>query len=264
VSLEQRRSASGLDLHVHTGDGSGAAPIIALHPWFGCWQFWLPVVELMPERDWVLVDMYSGAGTIPADDGAFDALAAAVTSAVEEYTDQPVVLMGNSTGGLLAQVIAIAGRPPLDSLVLVGTGATAAGVKAPFRATLGEWLDAGGSAAPASTAAVVRSLVYRDPPADDMALYAEAVETADYPFLSAVLRGVLGGDVVDRLPQISVPTLVIRGAEDAARTGEHVATLMAGIPDCRAVEIPLAGHSPQVDTPAEVAAAMRDLLRDRA
>lgn len=264
MTLDERRSSSGLDLHVHTGDGSGAAPIVALHPWFGCWQFWLPVVELMPERDWVLVDMYSGAGTIPADDGAFDALAAAITSAIEEYTDAPVVLMGNSTGGLLAQVIAIAGRPALDSLVLVGTGATAAGVKAPFRATLGEWLDAGGDAAPDSTAAVVRSLVYRDPPADDMALYAEAVETADYPYLSAVLRGVLGNDVVAQLPRISVPTLVIRGVEDAARTEEHVATLMAGIPDCRNVEIPAAGHSPQVDTPREFDEAMRGFLGDTA
>ncbi|MFC7657302.1 alpha/beta fold hydrolase [Pseudonocardia benzenivorans] len=79
-----------------------------------------------------------------------------------------------------------------------------------------------------------------------------------------MLRGVLAGDVVDRLPEISVPTLVVRGTEDAARTEEHVATLVAGIPDCRAVEIAEAGHSPMVDTPREFAAAVRELLGDEA
>jgi pimeloyl-ACP methyl ester carboxylesterase len=42
--------------------------------------------------------------------------------------------------------------------------------------------------------------------------------------------------------------LVLRGELDAARTPAHVAELMAGVPDCRAVEIPNAGHSPQVDS----------------
>lgn len=43
-------SASGLDYYVVQGsDPRGRAPIVALHPWFGCWQFWLPVVERYPE-----------------------------------------------------------------------------------------------------------------------------------------------------------------------------------------------------------------------
>jgi hypothetical protein len=53
------RSASGLDHYLHRAPtGAKSAPIIALHPWFGCWQFWLPVVELFGERDWVLVDLF--------------------------------------------------------------------------------------------------------------------------------------------------------------------------------------------------------------
>jgi 3-oxoadipate enol-lactonase len=262
VLTEPIRSATGLDLHIHRGTGTGGAPIVALHPWFGCWQFWLPVVERFPERDWILVDLYSGARTFPADDHALAALAAAVTELIPEVTEAPVVLMGNSTGGLLAQTIAIAGTPPLEALVLVGTGASAEGVRAPFRETLGEWLGAGaqGEPDPELTRAAVRSLLFVDPAPEDMATYADAVTSADYPFLSAVLRGVLAGDVTAGLPRIGVPTLVIRGVQDAARTEEHVRILCAGIPDARSVDIADAGHSPMVDRPAVFDVALREFL----
>jgi len=253
------RSASGLDHYLHRAPtGAKSAPIIALHPWFGCWQFWLPVVELFPERDWVLVDLYSGARTMPADDSAFDQLAAAVSSLIEEVATGPVVLAGNSTGGLLAQTIAISGRPPLDALVLVGTGASAVGVPAPFRATLGEWLSAPWSPDSGLTRAAVRSLLASTP--DALGMYEEAVLTANYPFMSAVLRSVLDRDLTEELPGIGVPTLVVRGEEDAARTEEHVRVLRAGIPDCVAVEIAGAGHSPMVDRPVAFDSALRDFL----
>lgn len=254
------RSSSALDYYVHRGSGPAGAPIVALHPWFGCWQFWLPVVATLGERDWILVDLYSGARGLAADHTALDGLAAAVSALIDEVADGPVVLAGNSTGGLLAQVIAIAGRPRLEALVLVGTGASTAGVKAEFRATLGSWLDAAGAPEPALTRSVVRSLLASDPAPDAFRDYTEAVTSADYPFLSAVLRGVLGRDLTDQLPRIAVPTLVIRGAQDAARTEEHVRVLCAGIPDCANVEITMAGHSPMVDQPEAFDRALREFL----
>jgi 3-oxoadipate enol-lactonase len=257
------RSTSGLDHYVRRGTGSGHAPIVALHPWFGCWQFWLPVVERFPERDWVLVDLYSGAAAISADDNSFDGLAAAVTALIGEVADGPVVLAGNSTGGLVAQTIAIAGRPPLEALVLVGTGASAVGIPAPFRATLAEWLDAEGAPTPELTRSAVRSLLAADPDPATFEVYADAVASADYPFLSAVLRGVLGRDLTDQLPGIDVSTLVVRGEQDAARTEEHVRILCAGIPDCTSVEIAGAGHSPMVDRPELFGSALRDFLDGR-
>ena len=38
-------------------------PIILLHPWFGCWQFWRQTVDALPEFETYAVDLYSlGAG----------------------------------------------------------------------------------------------------------------------------------------------------------------------------------------------------------
>ncbi len=257
-----RRSDFGLDYYVENGNADALPPIVALHPWFGCWQFWLPVVSRYPERKWILVDLYSGAKSIPADAGAFDAMATAVAGVIGEVSEGPAVLAGNSTGGLLAQTIAIAGDPLLEALVLVGTGASAEGVSAPFRAALREWLGAEGTPPAEQTRQLVRSLLAHLPDEDTFATYVDAVVSADYPFLRAVLTGLLGRDVTDRLPSIGVPTLVIRGEQDEARTKEHVRILCAGIPDCTAVEIAAAGHSPMVDQPAVFEAALRLFLHD--
>lgn len=73
--------------------------------------------------------------------------------------------------------------------------------------------------------------------------------------------------VIDGLPQIAVPTLVIVGADDAPFLG--AADYMAAkIPGARKVVIPAAGHAPNVSQPevfdAEVSRFLRSLSDPRA
>ena len=72
--------------------------------------------------------------------------------------------------------------------------------------------------------------------------------------------------VIDGLPQIAVPTLVIVGADDTPFLG--AADYMAAkIPDARKVVIPAAGHAPNVSRPelfnAEVSRFLRELADPR-
>jgi 3-oxoadipate enol-lactonase len=73
-------------------------------------------------------------------------------------------------------------------------------------------------------------------------------------------RNAFGLDLRPRLPTIAAKTLVIRGELDGARTRAHVDELLAGIPNSRQVEIPGAGHSPQVDSPEAFTALVREFL----
>src|SRR6516225_6595827 len=34
-------------------------PVILLHPWFGCWQFWRQTIDALPEFETYAVDLYS-------------------------------------------------------------------------------------------------------------------------------------------------------------------------------------------------------------
>jgi proline iminopeptidase len=69
-----------------------------------------------------------------------------------------------------------------------------------------------------------------------------------------------GWSVMDRLGDISVPTLVIAGHDDFLFPPESQALLASAIPDARLRIIERAGHNPQSERPAETLAAVADFL----
>jgi pimeloyl-ACP methyl ester carboxylesterase len=75
-----------------------------------------------------------------------------------------------------------------------------------------------------------------------------------------VLNSAFALDLRPELPKVTAPTLIVRGELDAARTRAHVEELLAGIPNSTALEIPQAGHSPQVDSPEAFSRALRGFL----
>ena len=69
-----------------------------------------------------------------------------------------------------------------------------------------------------------------------------------------------GWTVMDRLGEITVPTLVMAGRDDFVFPPEHQAQLAAGIPNARLQIIERAGHNPHDEQTAEVMAAIRDFM----
>jgi proline-specific peptidase len=69
-----------------------------------------------------------------------------------------------------------------------------------------------------------------------------------------------GWTVMDRLGEITVPTLVMAGRDDFLFPPEHQLELAAGIPDARLRIIERAGHSAHLEQPAEVMEAVRDFI----
>jgi proline iminopeptidase len=71
-----------------------------------------------------------------------------------------------------------------------------------------------------------------------------------------------GWNVVDRLDEVNVPTLVIAGHDDFLFPPEAQAQLVAGIPDARLQIIERAGHNPQGERTAETIGAVADFLAE--
>jgi proline iminopeptidase len=69
-----------------------------------------------------------------------------------------------------------------------------------------------------------------------------------------------GWTVMDRLGEITVPTLVMAGRDDFIFPPEHQAELAGGIPNAQLRIIERAGHNPQSERPAEVMDALSDFL----
>jgi proline iminopeptidase len=69
-----------------------------------------------------------------------------------------------------------------------------------------------------------------------------------------------GWTVMDRLADITVPTLVMAGRDDFVFPPEHQAQLAAGIPNARLRIVERAGHNPQSERTDEVMNAIREFL----
>jgi 3-oxoadipate enol-lactonase len=161
-------------------------------------------------------------------------------------------------GGIAAQALSATRGEQIGRLVLVGTGARTVGVKPEFRRALDDWIA--GEADRAFTERLVDALLARRPERQEFERFVETVVNANKAFMGAVLNSAFGLDLRPVLPKITASTLVIRGELDAARTRAHVEELLAGIPKSTALEIPGAGHSPQVDSPEAFSRAIRGFL----
>jgi 3-oxoadipate enol-lactonase len=235
-------------------------PLVMLHPWYGCYRFWDRAVDALPEYETYALDLYSlgaraGWETFASPPG--------LSRAVEAFADamglETFSLMGNSMGGIAAQELASRLGKRVSKLILVGTGARMVGVKPDWRRAIDDWVA--GAPDRAFTERMVAALIARRPsdPAE-FETFVDEVMSANKAFMGAVLTSGFDLDLRPVLPKITAPTLVVRGELDAARTPTHVAELMAGIPNCRAVEIPGAGHSPQVDSGKAFCPLVREFL----
>jgi pimeloyl-ACP methyl ester carboxylesterase len=68
--------------------------------------------------------------------------------------------------------------------------------------------------------------------------------------------------VMDELPGVAAPSLVIAGAEDRAVDPERSRQTAEGIPRCRFLLLPACGHSAPVEAPQAVTAALEELFEE--
>jgi 3-oxoadipate enol-lactonase len=234
-------------------------PVVLLHPWFGCWQFWRQTVDALPEVETLSVDLYSlGASEHWRKFASPQGLARAVGGLIDALQIDRCSVAGNSMGGIAAQALSAERGDRIGKLVLVGTGARTVGLKPEFRRAVDAWIA--GEADRGFTERLVDSLLARRPEPEEFDLFVATVASANKNFMGAVLNSAFELDLRPMLPKITASTLVIRGELDAARTRTHVEELLAGIPTSTALEIPDAGHSPQVDSPEAFARSIRGFL----
>lgn len=255
-----------LDFSVHAGTGSPGPerpPALLLHPWFGCSRMWQPLAEHLDTTSYA-VDWYSLAENAGPEGWTAWAtphgLARAALSLLDTAGLARVDVIGNSVGGVVAQIIAAEQPERVRRLVLIGTGAALGGPPTAFGALVARWIEEPDDRDELA-GQLVDALVAQPFPEADRERHVAAVRAADPDFLAAVLIAARRVDLRPILGSITAPTMVLRGDHDAARTPAHVAELVAGIPDCRALELSGCGHSPMVEDVDRTARVVLDHLR---
>lgn len=243
-------------------DLTGSGPLLLLlHP-VGldrtCWGD-LPKT-LSPMRTVVAVDT-AGHGTSPdpARPGRMDDRVADIVDLLAGLDRGPATLLGISFGGMIAQQVALA-RPDLVSgLILGGCPGEIPGAAREAILKRGAEAELGGMEA------VLEPTMERwfTPPflSTDVAETVRRRLRADAPSnWAAAWEAVLEHAVLERLPTLDIPTLVIAGAVDAATSLDAKRGLAAAIPGSRLVVLAGAPHIMQVECPEAFAEAVLGFL----
>jgi len=242
-SYQERRAPNGLYYRV-IGRG---APLLLLHGLMGSGEMFDPLVDLLRDDFRLLIPDLRGHGQSGGMSGPYNvsALAGDLDAVMAEAGCARANVLGYSHGGAVAQVLARVRPQAVAKLFLVCTYACNV-------ATLREYLE--GLAlvsllsvtSPRRVAGLMLRLGRSSMPgmtAEKTARMRDIIAANERKKMRAAATGLLTFDSRPWLKHISVPALVIAGAEDAGVPVHHFKTLMFGIPGALGTVVQGAGHT---------------------
>lgn len=248
---------------------SGATPLLALHGGPGSTHhYFAPLERLADERPVVVYDQLGcGSSDRPTDiDWSVELFRDEVVAVREQLGLERIHLLGTSWGGMLAQEHFLSGASGVQSLVLSSTLASVDQWAAEQRRLVHELPDP----LPEVFERLDRAGNYDDPEYQrieelyfDRHFYRgpkpraelDRMQAERAPEVYAVMQGpnewtvtgrLQGWDVRDRLREIDVPTLLVRGRYDMC-TASIAATLVERIPNVREVVLEHSSHTPVLE-----------------
>jgi L-proline amide hydrolase len=248
---------------------SGAVPLLALHGGPGSTHnYFAPLEGLADQRPVVLYDQIGcGSSDHPTDiEWSVSVFREEVDAVRAQLGLERIHLLGTSWGGMLALEHVLSGAQGIVSLILSSTlasvdqwAAEQLVLRAALPADVVEVLDRHERAGTFDDPEYERAMeayfdrhFYRGPkPRAELERMAAEKATDVYRAMQGpnewTVTGVIKGwDVRDRLGEIDVPTLVIRGRHDMC-TDPIAETLVTGIRDAREVVLEHSSHTPVLE-----------------
>jgi 3-oxoadipate enol-lactonase len=248
--------------------GSPGAPAVVFGHGvlFGGWMFRSQVEALRGRYRCVTVD-WRGQGETPATSGGYDMdfLAGDAAGLISALGLGPVHWVGLSMGGFVGQRIAARHGELLRSLTLLGTSADADSAATAREETLLAWVHTLAGITP--VLGKVKPLMFgpaflADPAS--AAVIAEWRRRLSASRRSGIRKAVLAvarRPAVDgELGRISVPTLVVTGADDQALPPSHGERIAARIAGARLRVVADCGHSSTLEQPAVISGLLAEFL----
>jgi pimeloyl-ACP methyl ester carboxylesterase len=232
--------------------GSGRRTFVAHGGWVGSWELWQEPFQLMQDH-WRCIGYDhrgSGASTFPPEAISADGLVDDLFTVMDHYGVDDCVLAGESLGALTCLQAVIRDPSRFVGLVLVD------GAPAASRERTGPLVDGSRADYPQTVAAFVDACV-PEPDSEHIRRWGRQILLRAEPEAAArIFESHYEREVAVDLTQVSVPTLVIHGADDAIvplAIGEAVA---AAIPTSDLVVLPDTGHVPTLTRPRELVEAI--------
>ena len=254
------RLATGIDTAVaEHGPRDGAPVALLLHGWAGSRRSFAAVLPLLPPHVRAVAVDLRGHGDAGKPSSGYDlpSLAADVVAVLDALELDRAVLVGASSGGYVAQQVAVTAPERVAGLVLAGAPRDLRG-----RPTFADELV--GLSDPVD-AAWARAFTAGLTDLDRLPTWYVDLMVEDALRLpAAVWRASLQGLTDARPPTddgvISASTLVVSGDRDALLARDHTAALVAAVPGAEWIEYPDTGHLVLEEQPAWLAADLAAFL----
>ncbi|MEV5974049.1 alpha/beta hydrolase [Streptomyces sp. NPDC051921] len=247
--------------YAETGRPEGAT-VVLVHGYADSWWTFEPLLRRLPPSLHVYAPTQRGHGDAdkPADGYLPEDLAVDLVAFMDAVGIGRAVLVGGSSGGVQARIVA--GRYPdrVAGLVLLGVPAdlagkpavtelweTVRGLEDPVDRGFAEGFSAGLTAEPVGRG-FLETVV-------------EESMKAPARVWRETLRGLLETDLRATLGGILVPTLVVWGDRDPLLTREEQQMILDAVPDSRLIVYEGVGHVPYWERPERVARDISDFVR---
>ncbi|HEY0526825.1 MAG TPA: alpha/beta fold hydrolase [Stellaceae bacterium] len=254
----ERRLAGGRVLARITG---GGPRIWLFHSLLADAGSCLPLARLLERRFEVVVPDLPGFGGSEAAGSHLAAIVDRMAEAVREH-GAPAAVLGNGYGSFIALTLALRHPGLLERLVLIGTGAAFSEPgRAAFRGMAERARSGGGLESLAETA--MRRLFSPEFQEAQPQLTAERRSrflATDPQVFTAACDALAGLDLRADVPNLTLPVLILVGAQDEATPPPMARELAGLLTNARLRELPGLAHVPQLQDPSTCAAAVIDFL----
>ncbi|HSJ05359.1 MAG TPA: alpha/beta hydrolase [Longimicrobiales bacterium] len=256
VRFADARLSTGIRLHyAEHGDRAGN-PVILLHgitdSWFS-FSLALPLLS-SAHRAWALDQRGHGDSERPSSGYAAQDFAGDVLAFMDAMDLERATLVGHSMGSLVALETAVAAPGRISRLVLIGSGAY---IRSEDTLQLMEQFSRLDDPVPAETARDFQMSTIHHPIPDEFLerAVAESLKVPARVWRDA-LAGLLAVDYTDRLQDLRMPALLLRGDHDETFPQAAQKTLAARLPNATSRIYPDTGHALHWERPADF---IRDL-----
>jgi 3-oxoadipate enol-lactonase len=259
----ERRVATGR-LTVNIVEAGSGPAVLLLHGLGWDHSLWNPTIaEFSPRYRMIAADT-RGHGETDKPDGPYDmAMFASDTAALADALGlKRVCVVGLSQGGMVAQKLALLRPDLVSALVLVSTSCKSdPSLRDNMESRIAAMDKAGPEAAAKIAAESIFSPAWRAANAAALARFVEWRVAMPIAPLNAATRALYDFNLSGELPKITVPTMVVAGADDVLTRPKGMEEIAALIPGTIYRLIAGTGHMIPVERPEALIAVLSDFLK---
>lgn len=243
--------------------GSGH-PVVLMAGLGGLGSFWQPVMERLSRRYMCITFDHPGMGRSPPSKvHTIEHIASEVLGLLDQLGLDSAHFVGHSTGGLVAQVLALDHPARVDRIVLSATWARPDRRFRDLFETRRMVIERAGFAAYNAIGKLLGYPAdwYESRLASDAPINFDAMTEGDLPTTVARIQMLLDFDRADELGSIRAPVLIVGASDDAIVPVTHSHDLARRLPQAHMTELQGGHFLPQTQTERYVAALEAHFVR---